>query len=78
MQQASPYLKSLTLDGEKFSYYALDSLANTHDIKRLPFAAKILLENLLRHSQESFVQDEDIQKLANWDINDSDSTEIAF
>ncbi|MBJ2134876.1 aconitate hydratase AcnA [Paraglaciecola chathamensis] len=78
MQQASPYLKSLTLDGEQFSYYALDSLSKTHDIERLPFAAKILLENLLRHSAEEFVQEDDINKLATWDINDSATTEIAF
>mgnify|MGYP003672021598 FL=1 len=78
MQQASPYLKTLTLDGEQFSYYALDSLSKTHDIERLPFAAKILLENLLRHSAEEFVQEDDINKLATWDINDSATTEIAF
>lgn len=78
MQQASPYLKTLTLDGEQFSYYALDSLSKTHDIERLPFAAKILLENLLRHSAEEFVQEDDINKLATWDINDSVTTEIAF
>ena len=78
MQQASPYLKTLTLDGERFSYYALDSLSKTHDIERLPFAAKILLENLLRHSAEEFVQEDDINKLATWDINDSATTEIAF
>ncbi|MGY0581197.1 MAG: aconitate hydratase AcnA [Paraglaciecola chathamensis] len=78
MQQASPYFKTLTLDGEQFSYYALDSLSKTHDIERLPFAAKILLENLLRHSAEEFVQEDDINKLATWDINDSATTEIAF
>ncbi len=78
MQQASPYLKTLTVEGEQFSYYALDALADTHDIERLPFAAKILLENLLRHSAENFVQEEDINKLASWDINDQSTTEIAF
>ncbi|QHJ11187.1 Aconitate hydratase A [Paraglaciecola mesophila] len=78
MQQASPYLKTLTLDGEQFSYYALDTLSKSHDIERLPFAAKILLENLLRHSAEEFVQEDDINKLATWDINDSATTEIAF
>ncbi|ABG39810.1 aconitase [Paraglaciecola sp. T6c] len=78
MQQASPYLKTLTLEGEQFSYYALDALSDTHNIERLPFAAKILLENLLRHSAENFVQEEDINKLATWDINDQSTTEIAF
>lgn len=78
MQQTSPYLKTLTIDGEQFSYYALNSLEGTHDIARLPFAAKILLENLLRHSQENFVQEEDITNLATWNVNDSATTEIAF
>ncbi|WP_166423927.1 aconitate hydratase AcnA [Paraglaciecola sp. 20A4] len=78
MQQPSPYLKTLTVDGEQFSYYALDSLEGTHDIARLPFAAKILLENLLRHSQENFVQEEDINKLATWNVDDKATTEIAF
>jgi aconitate hydratase len=78
MQNSSPYLKTLSVDGEDFCYYSLDTLPKSFNVSRLPFAAKILLENLLRHAQQPFVQQADIDKLATWDIKDNSPTEIAF
>ena len=48
------------------------------DIARLPYALRILLENLLRHEDGSSVTAADIEALANWDPEATPSTEIAF
>jgi aconitate hydratase len=44
----------------------------------LPFAAKILLENLLRYGDSEFVQPQDIDTLARWELDNGSETEIAF
>jgi len=49
-----------------------------HDVSRLPFALRILLENLLRFEDGSSVTAEDILALANWDPKAAPSREIAF
>lgn len=78
MHSNSNYLQTLSVDGKNYQYYSLQSLADDYDLSRLPFAAKILLENLLRHHDQPFVQPEDITKLAKWDLLDTTPTEIAF
>ena len=40
---------SLSVNGQDYRYYSLEKLSQQHDISRLPFSLKILLENLLRH-----------------------------
>ncbi|HUX66505.1 MAG TPA: aconitate hydratase AcnA [Terriglobales bacterium] len=47
-------------------------------VSRLPFAMKILLENLLRQEDGRFVTADDIARLANWDPKSSEAREIAF
>ncbi len=47
-------------------------------VSRLPYALKILLENLLRHEDGRFVKADDIVKLANWDPRDKTQREISF
>jgi len=50
-------------------YFALQWLAdeNVADISSLPVTVKILLENLLRHSDKNFVHEDDVDVLAHWD-----------
>ncbi|MFT2091944.1 aconitate hydratase AcnA [Paraglaciecola sp. 2405UD69-4] len=78
MKNKTNYQQTLTVDGQDYSYYSLASLADEYQLSRLPFAAKILLENLLRHSEQNFVQDDDISVLAQWDVENKTSQEIAF
>ncbi|MFT6087892.1 MAG: aconitate hydratase [Glaciecola sp.] len=66
----------LSVKGKNYQYFDLSSAGM--NIKRLPLTAKILLENLLRHSNEQYVQPEDVQTLAKWDTKSSTETEIAF
>ncbi|MGI9323317.1 MAG: aconitate hydratase AcnA, partial [Pseudomonadales bacterium] len=47
-------------------------------VQRLPYALKILLENLLRHSSQPHVDASDIDALVNWDSQAEPATEIAF
>jgi|TARA_B110000211_G_scaffold64326_1_gene73843 aconitate hydratase len=70
------HISTLTVQGKDYHYFDLSRL-NT-DTKRLPLTAKILLENLLRHSDEKYVQEEDIENLAKWDTAFASDTEIAF
>ena len=52
--------------------------ARGHSISRLPFALRILLENLLRHEDGSSVTADDITAVAAWDPEAEPSREIAF
>jgi len=65
-------------DGRSHEIYRLDALASSHDIGRLPFSLKILLENLLRHEDGVTVRAEDVDSLAGWDPDAEPDREIAF
>jgi aconitate hydratase len=54
---------------EGVSLFRLDALdaAGMGDTSRLPVTVKILLENLLRHEGQPWVNDGDIEALARWD-----------
>jgi aconitate hydratase len=69
---------SLTVNGQDYRYYSLQKLSQQHDISRLPFSLKILLENLLRHEDGVDVTRSDIEALCNWNPLADPSTEIAF
>jgi aconitate hydratase len=71
---------SLTSTGETFQIFSLPALekAGFPGIGRLPFSLKILLENLLRREDARFVDPEDIQALAGWDVTSKVQKEIAF
>jgi aconitate hydratase len=78
MTKSIQCLKQLKINGEVCHYHSFDGLADKYDLSRLPFAAKILLENLLRHADSDFVQQADIDTLAKWDVDNWQDTEIAF
>jgi aconitate hydratase len=69
---------SLSVNGQDYRYYSLEKLSQQHDISRLPFSLKILLENLLRHEDGVDVTRSDIEALCNWNPTAAPSTEIAF
>ncbi|MFT5099704.1 MAG: aconitate hydratase, partial [Planctomycetaceae bacterium] len=56
---------NIDLDGTDYRVYGSGHL--DFPTARLPYSLKILLENLLRHGNETFVTDDDIEALANWD-----------
>ncbi|MEJ8568343.1 aconitate hydratase AcnA [Elongatibacter sediminis] len=69
---------TLDVNGSEYRYFSLERLAEKHDISRLPFSLKILLENLLRHEDGLDVTPDDIEALCQWDPQAAPETEIAF
>jgi aconitate hydratase len=71
---------SLTVAGQRFQYYSLPALerAGYPGVSRLPYSLKILLENLLRREDGRFVDRDDVQTLAGWDVTSKVAREIAF
>ena len=68
-----------TAGDRSFDYFSLPKLQEQFPgIAKLPYAQKILLENLLRHEDGSNVDADDIKALANWDAKAEPDTEIAF
>jgi len=69
---------SLAVGDTQYEIFSLRKLGETHDISRLPYSLKILLENLLRFEDERTVTRSDIEALINWDPQAPPETEIAF
>src|SRR4051812_45020889 len=71
---------SLTVAGQRYQYYSLPALekAGYAGLARLPYSLKILLENLLRREDGRFVDRQDIETLAGWDVTSKTAKEIAF
>ncbi len=65
--------------GREFDFYSLKSLESQgHNLKRLPFSLRILLENLLRTEGQGSVFKADIEALLNWNPIAEPDAEIAF
>lgn len=59
--------RSLNFQGESFAYYSLSELEKQgHQINKLPFSIRILLENVLRNYDGFAVTQEHIETLLNW------------
>ena len=69
---------SFSVNGKTVEFYSLTKLGQSHDLSKLPFAQKILLENLLRHEDGVDITRDDILALAEWDAKAEPDTEIAF
>jgi aconitate hydratase len=69
---------TLEVNGQSYRYFSLDRLGRQHDISRLPFSLKILLENLLRFEDGVDVTRSDIEALCQWNPEAEPDTEIAF
>ena len=69
----------LTAGGQACQIFSLPALGKRFaGVARLPYSLKILLENLLRREDRRFVDPEDIQALAEWDVTSKVQKEIAF
>jgi aconitate hydratase len=69
---------SLSVGERSYDIFSLRTLSEQHDVARLPWSLKILLENLLRYEDGLTVTRGDIEALANWDPRAEPSVEIAF
>ena len=69
---------TIHVDDTQYSLCDFSLLADRYPLNRLPYSLKILLENLLRHADQTFVTDADIEALAGWDAVSEPDKEIAF
>jgi aconitate hydratase len=71
---------ALVVDGQSYVVYRLDALASLDGstVSTLPFSLKILLENLLRNEDGTFVKAEDARAMATWNVRKPVDREIAF
>ena len=72
--------KTLKAGGRTYAYYSLPTAERNglKGISRLPFAMKVLLENLLRNEDGRTVTKDDIKAVADWLKTKSSEREIAF
>ena len=68
---------TLAVGNQSYEINSLPALQG-HDLARLPFSLKILLENLLRFEDGINVTREDIEALLKWDAKATPNHEIAF
>ncbi|HVY22549.1 MAG TPA: aconitase family protein, partial [Steroidobacteraceae bacterium] len=71
-------LATLSCNQQQYQINSLAALAKSHDIDRLPFSLKILLENLLRFEDGVNVTRDDIEALLKWNPNATPDHEISF
>lgn len=70
---------TLTVGSKQVSYYSLKVLQESgHNLSRLPYALRILVENLLRTEDGVSTTKDDIVALVNWDPKAEPNKEIAF
>ncbi len=69
--------QTLAVGGQSHEIFSLPAIKG-HDLGRLPFSLKILLENLLRFEDGVNVTRDDIEALLKWDAKAAPSHEIAF
>src|ERR671915_435066 len=64
---------TLEVGGERYEIFRLEPLQAQHDIERLPYTLKILLENVLRTATP-----ESVEAVAQWVAKEEPSREISF
>lgn len=70
--------KTLNTSNKKLTYYSLSELEKAgHDIKKMPFSIRILLENALRNYDDFSVTKKHVETILNWDPKGSED-DIAF
>src|SRR3954469_25737703 len=69
---------ALEVSGREFEIFRLDALQDSHDVARLPYSIKVLLENALRLEDGESVTAENVEAIATWDANAEPSVEIPF
>ena len=69
---------TLTVGDTTHEIYRLEALQSTHDVARLPYTLRILLENVLRREDGDTVSAADVEAIARWDAAADPSSEVTF
>ncbi len=78
MSNSFKTLNTFELQGKTVQFHDLTRLEKKYKVSKLPYAHRILLENLLRHEDGVNITTDDIEALCNWDPKAAPSQEIAF
>jgi aconitate hydratase len=80
VMETAEFVKRISLDGKTYQILDINMLEKKGiaDIKRLPFAIKILVENLLRKLDGRVVREEDLITIARWETRYGEPSEIPF
>src|SRR5690606_21674175 len=72
--------RSLTVGGERFDFFSLQSVAAAHgnNLARMPFCLKILLENVLRNVGRHGVTEREVVALLEWDPQGGQPLDVSF
>ena len=73
-----PFGARARLKGTDYHFYRLDKLRRVADVDRLPFSIKVLLEAVLRTADGYEVMPQDVERLARWSPQMTDSFEVPF
>jgi aconitate hydratase len=68
----------LDVDGTRVEIFRLDALQAAHDVLRLPYTLRVLLENVLRTEDGVNVTASDVEAVAGWVASAEPSQEISF
>jgi aconitate hydratase len=69
---------TLDVGGTSRELFRIDALQDSHDILRLPYTLRVLLENVLRMEDGATVNTEDVEAVAGWVAAAEPSQEISF
>ena len=69
---------TLEVSGRGYEIFRLNALQASHDVARLPYSLKVLLENALRLEDGESVTRENVEAIATWDATAEPSAEIPF
>ena len=72
--------KTLDIDGKEYDYYSLRALEKIlhKNLSNFPYSLKVLLENLIRNSNEKASFDDKIEAFTSWSKNNVPEQEISF
>ncbi len=72
-------VKEMEVNGKKFKYFSIPDLqSKDHNISRLPFSLRIVLESVIRNSRKGLANDKDIENILEWNAKEPADTEIPF
>ncbi len=69
---------TLEVAGREYEIFRLDALQSSHDVARLPYSLKVLLENALRLEDGESVTRDNVEAIAGWEAKAEPSAEIPF
>ncbi|MGH8154875.1 MAG: aconitate hydratase AcnA, partial [Rhodanobacteraceae bacterium] len=78
MQDSFGIRDTLAAGSKSYQIASFAKLGKHHDIKRLPYSMKVLLENLLRNEDGHEVTRAQVEAVLKWDPKAEPATEISF